>query len=106
VKTLIRFSQLEEEFRQLLQQKDQMNIESKIKNIRFLAELTKFRICPTNTIFACLKACLDDFRHHNVDVACNLLETCGRFLYNSPETHIRTKTMVFFIFFFSSFHVR
>jgi regulator of nonsense transcripts 2 len=44
------------------------------------------------TAFACImlsvshQACLDDFTHHNIDVACNLLETCGRVLYRSPET--------------------
>ncbi|KAK9123781.1 hypothetical protein Sjap_013383 [Stephania japonica] len=40
------------------------------------------------------KACLDDFTHHNIDVACNLLETCGRFLYRSPETTIRMANML------------
>ncbi|KAH9311222.1 hypothetical protein KI387_026257, partial [Taxus chinensis] len=39
-------------------------------------------------------ACLDDFTHHNIDVACNLLETCGRFLYRSPETTIRMANML------------
>ncbi|CAL5380510.1 unnamed protein product [Camellia sinensis] len=61
---------------QLLEEDDQMNIETKIKNIR------------------CLKACLDDFTHHNIDVACNLLETCGRFLYRSPETTVRMANML------------
>lgn len=46
------------------------------------------------TIFNFLKMCLDDFAHHNIDVACNLLETCGRFLYRTPETHIRLQNMV------------
>ncbi|PKI43287.1 hypothetical protein CRG98_036373 [Punica granatum] len=40
------------------------------------------------------KACLDDFTHHNIDVACNLLETCGRFLYRSPETTVRMANML------------
>jgi regulator of nonsense transcripts 2 len=40
------------------------------------------------------QACLDDFSHHNIDVACNLLETCGRFLYRSPETSIRMGNML------------
>lgn len=45
-------------------------------------------------IFYILQACLDDFSHHNIDVACNLLETCGRFLYRSPETTIRMANML------------
>ncbi|KAJ6717758.1 hypothetical protein OIU79_005826 [Salix purpurea] len=85
---------LEEEFNFLINKKDQMNIETKIRNIRFIGELCKFRIAPASTVFSCLKACLDDFTHHNIDVACNLLETCGRFLYRSPETTIRMANML------------
>ncbi|OEL33050.1 Regulator of nonsense transcripts UPF2 [Dichanthelium oligosanthes] len=75
-------------------EKDQINIETKIKNIRFIGELCKFKMAPPTLVFSCLKACLDDFSHHNIDVACNLLETCGRFLYRSPETTIRMANML------------
>ncbi|KDO64526.1 hypothetical protein CISIN_1g003522mg [Citrus sinensis] len=85
---------LEEEFNFLINKKDQMNIETKIRNIRFIGELCKFKIAPAGLVFSCLKACLDDFTHHNIDVACNLLETCGRFLYRSPETSIRMANML------------
>ncbi|KAL5208454.1 hypothetical protein ABZP36_032889 [Zizania latifolia] len=85
---------LEEEFNFLINKKDQINIETKIKNIRFIGELCKFKCAPSALVFSCLKACLDDFSHHNIDVACNLLETCGRFLYRSPETTIRMANML------------
>ncbi|KAE8686316.1 Regulator of nonsense transcripts UPF2 [Hibiscus syriacus] len=85
---------LEEEFNFLINKKDQMNIETKIRNIRFIAELCKFKISPPGLVFSCLKTCLDDFTHHNIDVACNLLETCGRFLYRSPDTTIRMANML------------
>ncbi|XP_031488247.1 regulator of nonsense transcripts UPF2 [Nymphaea colorata] len=85
---------LEEEFNFLINKKDQMNIETKIRNIRFIGELAKFRIASPALVFTCLKACLDDFTHHNIDVACSLLETCGRFLYRSPETTIRMANML------------
>ncbi|KZV46480.1 hypothetical protein F511_10585 [Dorcoceras hygrometricum] len=85
---------LEEEFNFLTNKKDQMNIETKIRNIRFIGELCKFKIAPAGMVFSCLKACLDDFTHHNIDVACNLLETCGRFLYRSPETSVRMSNML------------
>ncbi|XP_027185335.1 regulator of nonsense transcripts UPF2 [Coffea eugenioides] len=85
---------LEEEFNFLINKKDQMNIETKIRNIRFIGELCKFKIAPAGLVFSCLKACLDDFSHHNIDVACNLLETCGRFLYRSPETTMRMANML------------
>lgn len=87
-------SMLEEEFNFLINKKDQTNIEIKIKNIRYIGELCKFKVAPAGLVFSCLKACLDDFSHHNIDVACNLLETCGRFLYRSPETTIRMTNML------------
>ncbi|XP_047315125.1 regulator of nonsense transcripts UPF2 isoform X1 [Impatiens glandulifera] len=85
---------LEEEFNSLINKKDQMNIETKIRNIRFIGELCKFKIASPGLVFGCLKTCLDDFSHHNIDVACNLLETCGRFLYRSPETSVRMANML------------
>ncbi|RUP46340.1 nonsense-mediated mRNA decay 2 protein [Jimgerdemannia flammicorona] len=65
-----------------------------VGNIRFLSELTKFRITPQHVIFHCFKVVLDDFTNHNVEVACNLLETCGRFLFKSPETCVRMGNML------------
>ncbi|KAK2654190.1 hypothetical protein Ddye_014046 [Dipteronia dyeriana] len=74
--------------------KDQMNIETKITNIRFIGELCKFKTASSpGLVFTCLKACLDDFTHHNIDVACNLLGTCDRFLYRSPETTVGMANM-------------
>lgn len=32
-----------------------MNIETKIRNIRFIGELCKFKIAPAGLIFSCLK---------------------------------------------------
>ncbi|KAL4017885.1 hypothetical protein IC575_021461 [Cucumis melo] len=92
--SVILLQMLEEEFNFLLNKKDQMNIETKIRNIRFIGELCKFKIASAGLVFSCLKACLDDFTHHNIDVACNLLETCGRFLYRSPETTVRMANML------------
>ena len=87
-------SNLEEEFFYLAAKKDQINLESRIRNIRFLCELCKFKVEGTNVIFACLQSCLDDFTHHNVDVACSLLEACGRYLYRLPESHTRMANML------------
>eukprot|EP00897_Mesotaenium_endlicherianum_P004511 jgi/Mesen1/4088/ME000214S03269 len=85
---------LEEEFHFLLNKKDQINIESKIKNARFLGELAKFKVASPGLIFNCLKACLDDFRHHSIDMACALLETCGRYLYRTPQARVRMGNML------------
>eukprot|EP00899_Mesostigma_viride_P014203 jgi/Mesvir1/22784/Mv14173-RA.2 len=85
---------LEEEFAAIIARKDPMNLEGKIRNIRFIAELTKFRVAPPGVAFSCLKTCLDDFTHHNIDVACQLLEVAGRFLYRLPATQQRTANLL------------
>jgi regulator of nonsense transcripts 2 len=82
------------EFKGLQRRKTQDLLESRIKNIRFLAELTKFRVTPPHTIFHSLKVAVDDFTNHNIDIVCNLLETCGRFLLKSPETSARINGML------------
>ncbi|EDO46900.1 predicted protein, partial [Nematostella vectensis] len=85
---------LKGEFRFHVRKKDQINLESKIKSVRFIGELTKFQIFPKGDALHCLKMLLEDFSHHNIEMACNLLEVCGRFLYRSPDSHIRTKNLL------------
>ena len=70
------------------------HLESRIRTARMLGELTKFRVCPPNVTLNCFRVLLDDFTHHNIDVACHLLESCGRFLFVSPESRIRMTNLV------------
>ncbi|CAF3326315.1 unnamed protein product [Rotaria sp. Silwood1] len=85
---------LKNEFRAHIRRKDQIYIESKIKTVRFIGELVKFSVFPKNEAINCLKTLLSDFRHHNIEMCCNLLETCGRFLYRSPDYHRRTEIIL------------
>lgn len=78
---------LKGDFRFHLRKKHQINLESKVKTVRFIGELTKFKVCPKAEALHCLKMLLEDFTHHNIEMTCHLLETCGRFLYRSPESH-------------------
>eukprot|EP00794_Sanderia_malayensis_P006104 gene6104-6808_t len=80
---------LKGDFKFHLRKKHQINLESKVKNVRFIGELTKFKVCPKAEALHCLKLLLEDFTHHYIEMACHLLETCGRFLYRSPESHPR-----------------
>ncbi|KAG2228461.1 hypothetical protein INT48_003160, partial [Thamnidium elegans] len=82
------------EFKGLQRRKTQDLLETRIKNIRFLAELTKFKVTPAHTIFHSFKVALDDFTNQNIDIVCNLLETCGRFLLKSPDTSARISGML------------
>lgn len=65
-----------------------------IDGFKYLLELSHMLLTPLMVIRVLLQSCLDDFTHHNIDVACNLLETCGRFLYRFPETSMRMGNML------------
>lgn len=82
---------LTSEFRWRASKRDQLNLESKLKTVRFIGELVKFRVYPAHQALMCLKQLLPQFVHHNIEMACALLDTCGRFLYRLPISHQRTK---------------
>uniref|UniRef100_A0A8C1V7D6 Regulator of nonsense transcripts 2 n=1 Tax=Cyprinus carpio TaxID=7962 RepID=A0A8C1V7D6_CYPCA len=81
-------SMLKGDFRFHIRKKDQINIETKNKTVRFIGELAKFKMFPKTDTLHCLKMLLSDFSHHHIEMACTLLETCGRFLFRSPESHL------------------
>jgi len=77
---------LEQQFHGQAKFKKQQNLESRLKTARYLGELTKFRVIPPIVSLRCLRRCLDDFSGFNIDVACCILESCGRFLYRTKHT--------------------
>jgi regulator of nonsense transcripts 2 len=78
---------LDGEFRSLQRRKEKDFLgQVRLSNIRYLAELTKFGVVPEHVIFHCLKVSLDDFSRMNIEIICNLLENCGRYLLRNPET--------------------
>ncbi|XP_059616183.1 regulator of nonsense transcripts 2 [Phlebotomus argentipes] len=81
---------LKNDFRYHVLKKDQINIESKIKVVRFIGELTKFGMYSKIEALYCLKFLLHDFQHHNIEMACAFLEVCGTYLYNCAESRLRT----------------
>ncbi|KAF7944881.1 uncharacterized protein EAE97_005514 [Botrytis byssoidea] len=77
---------LDQEFRSLQRRKEKEFLgQARLGNIRYLAELTKFGVVPEHVIFHCLKVSLDDFSRMNIEIICNLLENCGRYLLRNPE---------------------
>ncbi|OBT66230.1 hypothetical protein VE03_04367 [Pseudogymnoascus sp. 23342-1-I1] len=81
---------LDMEFRSLQRRKEKDFLgQVRLSNIRYLAELTKFGVVPEHVIFHCLKVSLDDFSRMNIEIICNLLENCGRYLFRNPETSPR-----------------
>lgn len=80
-------SYLDDEFRSLQRRKQKDTLGSvRTNNIRYLAELTKFGLVAEHIIFHCLKISLDEFSKMNIEIICNLLENCGRYLVRNPET--------------------
>ncbi|KAI9146462.1 armadillo-type protein [Paraphysoderma sedebokerense] len=85
---------LEKEFRRFVRQKKEGRyrediMEPKIRNVRYLSELVKFRIASSASVFYCLKRLTDEFTPTHIETLCHLLECCGRFLYHSPESTAR-----------------
>jgi regulator of nonsense transcripts 2 len=86
---------LDAEFRSLQRRKEKEFLgQVRLSNIRYLAELTKFGIVPEHVVFHCLKVSLDDFSRMNIEIICNLLENCGRYLLRNPETSPRMTTFL------------
>ena len=42
-------------------------------------------------LMLCVQMLLFDFTHHNIEMACSLLESCGRYLYRTVDSHQRVK---------------
>ncbi|KAM6987187.1 regulator of nonsense transcripts 2 isoform 2-T2 [Aplochiton taeniatus] len=87
-------SMLKGDFRFHIRKKDQINIETKNKTVRFIGELAKFKMFSKTDTLHCLKMLLSDFSHHHIEMACTLLETSGRYLFRSPESHLRTSVLL------------
>ncbi|KAA8499699.1 Regulator of nonsense transcripts UPF2 [Porphyridium purpureum] len=88
---------LEEEFRATVSKKDQDDkaLMLRVRNARFIGEMVNFRVfAPLSLYFELLNLCLVDFAHHNVDVACHLIETSGKYLLRASETAFRMGNML------------
>ncbi len=81
------------QFRFLSYKKDPIKV-TRSRVCRILSELTKFRVLSQGQCFSCLKRVIvDDFTLYNIDMACILLENCGRFMANQPESKARIENL-------------
>jgi regulator of nonsense transcripts 2 len=80
---------LEQQFHGQAKFKKNLNLDSRMKTARYIGELSKFRVAPPIVALRCLQRCIDDFTGSNVDVACCILEVCGRYLYRMKHTSKR-----------------
>ena len=79
-------TELEQQFHGLTKWKKQQKIDSRIRNARFIGELTKFKVAPPIVALRCLTRCVQDFSGYNIDIACCILESCGRYLHRTKHT--------------------
>lgn len=73
---------------------DRVSLERRATNARYLGELVKFRLVSASFAFDALKALIETFRGFDVDAACALLESCGRYLAKHPDTAARASAIL------------
>jgi len=89
--TLELCKRLHYDLRRLVRKKNQFHLEIKLKVTRYIGELVKFRVFPKSDVFNCLRILVASFVHHQIEMACALVETCGKFLYLNYDSHQRMK---------------
>lgn len=82
-------TELEQRFHGLAKFKKNQSVDSRMRTARYIGELTKFRVAPPIVFLRCFRRCLDDFTGSNVDVACCLLESSGKFLFRLQHTNAK-----------------
>lgn len=85
---------LRKEFKWHIRKKNQLNIESKIKIVRFIGEMVKFGLCKKFDALGCLKMLLRDFQHHQIEMACAFIEVAGVYLYNCRDSRLLTNVFL------------
>lgn len=78
---------LRREFFGILKARRQVHVDGKVRNVRYQAELVKFRVAPPIVAFRMMRALLLDLTPHHIDMLVAVMETCGRFLFLIPVTH-------------------
>ncbi|KAI8834313.1 armadillo-type protein [Chytridium lagenaria] len=82
-------------FKGILRRKEKVPLDERLRvDIRFIAELTKFRVLPIHVPLYVVKALIDDFSHPIIEVLCPFLEACGRFLYRGEESAARMEALL------------
>ncbi|CRL04165.1 CLUMA_CG017276, isoform A [Clunio marinus] len=81
---------LKVDFKFHVKKRDQLNIESKIKVVRYIGEMVKFTLYSRLEGLMCLKYLLSNFQHHHIEMTCAFLEVCGMYLYNCKDSRLRT----------------
>ncbi|KAJ1894180.1 mRNA decay protein [Kickxella alabastrina] len=87
-------SEISHEFCWLVKQRFKDLMETRLKNIKYIAELTKFKVAPLHIAYRCAKVLIEEFNTQNVEVLCALLDGCGRFLLAQADTVDRVTALL------------
>lgn len=85
---------LKVDFKYQVKKRDQINIESKVKVVRYIGELVKFTLYSRMEALMCLKYLLSNFQHHHIEMTCAFIEVCGMYLYNCRDSRMRMNAML------------
>ncbi|VDK77691.1 unnamed protein product, partial [Anisakis simplex] len=83
-----------QQFRLTVQNRSRLRVDWKVRCCRFISELVKFGIVPKAEALSCLRMVLFDFRGHNVDMCCAMVDSMGQFLYRSTDSHGKMKILL------------
>ncbi|KAJ1826455.1 mRNA decay protein [Coemansia sp. RSA 2599] len=86
--------ELQHEFRWLVRQRFKDLMDTRLKNIKYIAELTKFKVAPLHVAYRCAKVLTEQLHAQNIEVLCSLLEGCGRFLLAQSATADRVSALL------------
>ncbi|KAJ2394734.1 mRNA decay protein, partial [Coemansia sp. RSA 2603] len=86
--------ELMHEFRWLVRQRFKDLMDTRLRNSRYIAELTKFRVAPLHLVYRCAKVLVEQLHAQNIEVLCALLEGCGRFLLAQSATAERVTALL------------
>ena len=70
------------------------HLQSKLKNVKYVGELVKFKVAAPIVAFKIFKLLLHDFSTHNIEILGALMESCGRYLYLSHHTHDKMEEVI------------
>lgn len=85
---------IKNEFKSFQEQNDGSSTDHCTRHVKLMSELLKFQIAEPNLLFECLESCLSNFLGGNIEIACHILNSCGRYLYRHPQTNERITLMV------------
>jgi MIF4G domain len=87
-------SKLETEFKAFQEQGDPSTLDIRVRNLKFIAELVKFQLAQPQILLNCFELCLHNFSGENIEIACQLLRSCGRYLSKHPASSETANLMI------------